>query len=81
MLSNQVPAEGEVQYDGTNVTAVAALAGEDRVTNDVGALQVKAANNKWLPVPVGARVVLFTKGDLSVMDNGEFERWYGTPAS
>lgn len=86
LTSNVITAEDAARYDGDDDAPVIAVA-QGRA-DTYAALRVQAANRKWLPVGPGQWVVLFgwvedqdgvLVPDLGVMDDGEYERWFGKP--
>lgn len=73
--SRQVTILDAARYDGDPAT-VLALAGEQAYASGQ-ALQVRGANGDWMPVRRGQVVVKFGEGDFGVMDDGEYQRWFG----
>ena len=80
--SRQVTILDAAWYDEDKPTRAVAVAGE-RATRHDGRLLVQAANGKWLTVEHGQRVVLYALAtedkprDVGVMDDGEYQRWFG----
>jgi hypothetical protein len=73
--SRVVTIEDAARYDG-DPAGVLALAGGLAYESGL-VLQVRAANGRYLDVHRGDVVVLFGPGDLGVMSDGEWARWFG----
>jgi hypothetical protein len=78
MTSLPVTAEDARQYDGEDPAPVLAVAGRHADASGP-VLRVLAANGKVIPVRPGQWVVRYGPGDVGVMDEGEYERWFGSP--
>ena len=80
LTSNTVTALDAAQHDGTETSPARVLAGDRASTLGSGALQVRGANDEWIPVHNGDWVVKYTEDDLGVYAAGEYQRHFGSPA-
>ena len=72
--SRTVTIEDAARYEG-EPAAAAAVAGSKADTFE--GLHVTAANGQRIPVCPGQWVVRYAPGDIGVMDDGEYQRWFG----
>lgn len=79
LVSNMVTAEDAVRYDSSDESPARAIAGA--LAGPAGKrLRIRAANGKWLKPEDGQWVVMYSPGDLGVMDDGEYRRRFGNPS-
>ena len=74
LTGNVITAEDAARFDG-DADAFIRVAGTLAVDGE--GLHVTGANGKRLPVYPGQWVVRFGPGDVGVMDDGEYQRWFG----
>lgn len=75
IVSNIVTAEDAERFDGSNI---------DRISEVAGACLVK---EYWIKTPSGGRhllpsgywVVRYGPGDIGVLSDGAWQRWFGGP--
>lgn len=72
MASKQVTIEDAARYDRANPQAAAAVAGESAEHG-----VIRAANGRELRPEHGQWVVRYGPGDVGVMDDGEYRRFFG----
>jgi hypothetical protein len=80
ITSLTVTAEDAKQWDGEDLVPVLAVAGGHADTSGPVPV-VTAANGTKIPVQAGQWVVRYAPGDVGVMDEGEYRRWFGDPAA
>jgi len=76
MTSLPVTAEAAAVYVEDDPSAALGVAG-DRACCDGRGLVIRAANGKELLPEDGQVVVRYAPGDVGVMDDGEYKRWFG----
>lgn len=73
--SRQVTIEDAARYEDGDALPVARVAGG--ATFDDEGLHVTGANGQRIPVEPGQWVVRYAAGDVGVMDDGEYQRYFG----
>lgn len=74
--SRAVTIEDAAQYDATDPARALEVAGDQARAHSRG-YYITAANGKLLRLEHGQQVIRYAPGDVGVMDDGEYERWFG----